>query len=102
MYGLPSTVTVAELVAKSTPLTVRVDLTPAGIKSTLTVNGVDFATNSATVTVDGKPYIAYAGQLFAKYYTLKVVIGGGAQCGVFDFGDLPAQVCKGQTAQFTG
>jgi len=76
--------------------------TPAGVKSTLTVNGVDFATNSATVTVDGKPYIAYAGQLFAKYYTLKVVILGSQQCAVFDFGDLPAQVCKGQSATFTG
>lgn len=76
--------------------------TPAGVKSTLTVNSVNFATNSATVTVDGKPYIAYAGQLFAKYYTLKVVIQGTQQCAVFDFGDLPAQVCKGQAATFTG
>jgi hypothetical protein len=77
--------------------------TPAGVKSTLTVNAVNFATSSATVTVDGKPYIAYAGQLFAKYYTLKVVIAGGTQqCAVFDFGDLPAQVCKGQSAIFTG
>jgi len=76
--------------------------TPAGVKSTLTVNSVNFAANSANVTVDGKPYIAYAGQLFAKYYTLKVVIGGSTQCGVFNFGDLPAQICKGQTATFTG
>ena len=77
--------------------------TPAGVKSTLTVNSVSFATNSANVVVDGKPYIAYAGQLFAKYYTLKVVIASAtAQCAVFNFGDLPAQVCKGQSATFTG
>jgi hypothetical protein len=76
--------------------------TPAGIKSTLLVNSVSVAGNSASVTVDGKPYIAYAGQLFAKYYTLKVVVSGSAQCAVFDFGDLPAQICKGQQATFTG
>jgi hypothetical protein len=76
--------------------------TPAGVKSTLLVNSVNAAANSASVTVDGKPYIAYAGQLFAKYYTLKVVITGANQCAVFNFGDLPAQLCKGQQATFTG
>ena len=76
--------------------------TPAGIKSTLSVISVDFKAGSANVVVDGKPYVAYAGQLFAKFYTLKVVINGAAQCAVFDFGDLPAQICKGQQATFTG
>jgi|GEM_PF-2432351 len=81
--------------------------TPAGVKSTLKVNSVNFATNSANVLVDGKPYIAYAGQLFAKYYTLKVVIAtsgasAGNGCAVFNFGDLPAQLCTGQSATFTG
>lgn len=75
----------------------------AGVTSTLVVNSVDFAANSANVTVDGKPWIAHAGtEIFAKYYTLRVVVQGSAQCAVFTFGDLPAQLCKGQKATFTG
>lgn len=75
----------------------------SGVTSTLTVNSVNFSTNSATVTVDGKSYVAHAGaETFATYYQLRVVIQGSAQCAVFVFGDVPAQLCKGQSATFKG
>jgi hypothetical protein len=74
----------------------------AGVTSTLLVNSVDFTANTANVTVDGKTMVVKAGTIFAKYYTLRVVVTGSAQCGVFAFGDLPAQICKGQKATFTG
>ena len=75
----------------------------SGVTSTLTVNSVNFSTNSANVTVDGKAYIAHAGaQTFATWYQLRAVIQGSSQCAVFVFGDLPAQLCKGQSATFKG
>lgn len=75
--------------------------TPAGITATLLVNSVDFASNSANVSVNGKAYVAHAGEIFAKYFMMRVVITGSAQCAVFQFGDLPAQLCKGDKATFT-
>ena len=64
---------------------------------------MNFSANTANVTVDGKTMTVAAGpQVFAKWYTLRVVVNGSAQCAVFTFGDLPAQLCKGQKATFTG
>jgi hypothetical protein len=75
--------------------------TPAGVTSTLQVNSVNFAAKTANVTVDGKTMTVSATTLFAKYYMLRAVVEGPAQCAVFTFGDLPAQLCKGQKATFT-
>ena len=75
--------------------------TPAGITSTLQVNSVNFAAKTANVTVDGKTMTVQATTLFGKYYMLRAVVEGSAQCAVFTFGDLPAQLCKGQKATFT-
>lgn len=74
---------------------------PAGVSSTLFVSSVSYATKSANVVVDGKSYVAHQGETFAKYYVLRTVITGQPACGVFQFGDLPAQVCTGQKATFT-
>ena len=75
--------------------------TPAGVTSTLQVNSVNFAAKTANVTVDGKTMTVQATTLFGKYYMLRAVVEGSAQCAVFTFGDLPAQLCKGQKATFT-
>lgn len=74
---------------------------PAGVSSTMFVSSVSYATKSANVVVDGKSYVAHQGETFAKYYVLRSVITGQPACGVFQFGDLPAQLCKGQKATFT-
>ena len=74
---------------------------PAGVSSTLLVSSVSYATKSANVVVDGKSYVAHEGETFAKYYMMRAVISGQPACAVFQFGDLPAQVCQGQKATFT-
>jgi len=76
--------------------------TTAGVTSTLLVNSVNVSARTASVTVDGKTLSIAQGKLFAKYYTMSAVITGSAQCAVFTFGDLPAQLCKGEQATFTG
>jgi hypothetical protein len=74
----------------------------AGVTSTLLVNSVSISSRTASVTVDGKTMTVGQGLVFAKYYKMSAVITGSAQCAVFTFGDLPAQLCKGQQATFTG
>ena len=76
--------------------------TTAGVTSTLLVNSVNISARTASVTVDGKTLSISQGKLFAKYYKMSAVITGSAQCAVFTFGDLPAQLCKGEQATFTG
>ena len=85
-----------------TPTSTSGSTTTAGVTSTLLVNSVNVSSRTASVTVDGKTMSISQGKLFAKYYTMSAVITGSAQCAVFTFGDLPAQLCKGEQATFTG
>jgi len=88
--------------ASPTPTPTSGSTTTAGVTSTLLVNSVNVSSRTASVTVDGKTMSISQGKLFAKYYTMSAVITGSAQCAVFTFGDLPAQLCKGEQATFTG
>ncbi len=59
---------------------------------TLGVSGIKPATQSATISVDGKKYAAVVGQTFGKYYVLYSVFN--AKCVGVLMGDQSVAVCS--------